>query len=96
MAESACARPGAGCRMSTISYPTAAFADRDVEAALDAIAAAGFEQAEILGEVPHVAVPLRGEALAGFRRRLESRGLTASVHAPMRENVPGAPDEQGL
>ena len=33
--------------MPTISYSTAGFMDRDVEAALDAIAAAGFQQVRI-------------------------------------------------
>ena len=76
------------------SYSTSGFGDRDVEAALDAIAAAGFKQAEICGQDPHVETPPQGRALDQFRARLESRGLAGgTVHAPMRQNVLGAPEE---
>jgi sugar phosphate isomerase/epimerase len=78
-----------------VSYSTAGFSDRPVEAALDEIAAAGFRFMELLGQEPHVAVPPTGTALAQFKRRLAERGLSAStVHAPLRENVLGAPDEE--
>ena len=80
--------------MSKISYATVGFGDRDVEAALDSVVAASFEQAEILGQEPHVATPPKGQALADFAKRLRSRGLSATVHAPLTTNVLGAPDEQ--
>ena len=79
--------------MTKSSYATVGFGDRDVEAALDAIAAAGFDQAEILGQEPHIATPLRGLALLDFAERLESRGLSSTVHAPL-SSVLGVPDEQ--
>jgi protein FrlC len=65
------------------AYSTAGFRDRDVEGALDAIVAAGFEEAEILGEKPHVADPPLGRAVSEFRARLQARGIRATtVHAP--------------
>ena len=84
----------ASCRMAKISYATIGFGDRDVEAALDAIAAAGFSQAEILGQEPHVASPPTGQALADFVKGLRSRGLSVTLHAPLTTNVLGAPEEQ--
>ncbi len=80
--------------MAKISYGTIGFLDRDVEAALDAIAAAGFGQAEILAHDPHVVGPPTGRALADFIKRLQSRGLSATVHGPMTTNVLGAPEEE--
>jgi sugar phosphate isomerase/epimerase len=80
--------------MSNISYSTLGFVDRDVEAALDGVAAAGFTQTEIMGQAPHLAVPPKGKALADFRARLVARGLRArTVHAPLTRNVLGAPEE---
>jgi len=80
--------------MSNISYSTVGFTDRDIESALDNVAAAGFVQTEISGQDAHIARPLRGEQLSTFRTRLSDRGLKArTVHAPMRRNVLGAPDE---
>ena len=80
--------------MSNISYSTLGFVDREVEAALDGVAAAGFSQTEILGQEPHLAVPPKGKALTDFRARLADRGLRArTVHAPLTRNVLGAPDE---
>ena len=80
--------------MNKISYATMGFSDRDVDAAIESVAAAGFPQTEILGQEPHLAVPPTGRALAEFDRRLKSLGLSASVHAPLTTNVLGAPDEQ--
>ncbi|MDP6439217.1 MAG: sugar phosphate isomerase/epimerase [Candidatus Brocadiia bacterium] len=80
--------------MSKISYSTSGFTDRGVEAALDGVAAAGFPQAEILGQEPHLAEVPTGKALLDFRSRLESRGFSGcTVHAPLRTNVLGAPEE---
>ena len=45
--------------MSNISYSTLGFVDREVEVALDGVAAAGFSQTEIMGQEPHLAVPPR-------------------------------------
>lgn len=79
--------------MTDISYSTAGFSDRDIDAALDAIAAAGFDHVEISASEPHVAVPPEGDALLAFSSRLEERGIAAgTVHAPMRKNVLGAPE----
>ena len=81
--------------MSTVSYSTIGFNDRDVEAALDGIAAAGFAHAEIVGQEPHLAVVPEGPALRDFRQRLETRGLSGgTVHAPLTRNVLGAPEEE--
>ena len=80
--------------MNKIGYCTVGLGDRDVESALDAIAAAGFDGAEIMGEEPHVAAPLKGQALTAFRRGLETRRLDVSVHAPLGRSVLGAPEEE--
>ena len=80
--------------MSEVSYATLGFLDRNVEAALDAVAAAGFRHTEILGQEPHLDAVPTGKALVEFRSRLRSRGLSgATVHAPLRRNVLGAPEE---
>ena len=80
--------------MSRISYATAGFRDRDVEAALDAVVEAGFTRTEIQGQKPHVAEPPEGRELAEFRARLEARGLKeGTVHGPPTTNVLGAPEE---
>ena len=81
--------------MDDTSYSTVGFNDRDVEAALDAVAEAGFPQTEIQGKGPHVATPLTGRTLSEFRARVEQRGLRArSVHAPSQRTVLGATDEE--
>ena len=80
--------------MSRISYSTAGFRDRDVEAALDAVVEAGFARAEIQGQEPHLAEVPQGRELIEFRGRLEARGLGAgTVHAPATTNILGAPEE---
>ncbi len=80
--------------MGKISCSSAGFRDRDIEAALDAIAAAGFDWAEVVGYEPHVAQPLTGTELQEFRRRMEERGLApGTVHAPLTRNVLAAPEE---
>ncbi len=80
--------------MDKISYATLGFSDRDLDAAIESVAAADFLQTEIHGQEPHLAVPPTSRALAEFDRRLKSLGLSASVHAPTMTNVLGAPDEQ--
>lgn len=80
--------------MNSIGYSTLGFMDRDVGAALDAIAAAGFDSAEILCKPPHLAEPLTGPEATRFRAALEHRKLQSwSVHAPLGRTVLGAPDE---
>lgn len=80
--------------MNQVSYSTLGFEDRDIEAALDSIAAAGFRFTELLGQEPHIVTPPVGKALVEFRNRLTARELHAiTVHAPLRHNVLGAPDE---
>ena len=77
-----------------ISYSAAGFEDRDVEAALDAIAAAGFRYTELFGREPHIPAPLTGATLAGFNRRVRERGLSIpTIHAPLDRTVLGAPEE---
>lgn len=74
--------------MADTSYSTTGLRDRDVEAALDAIADAGFEYTEIFGQAPHVSEPPTGQALHDFRQRMRQRGLAArTVHAPFRVQV---------
>lgn len=81
-------------RMAQISYSTQGFIDRDIAPALEAIASAGFSQAEISSQSPHASSPLTGHELDQFRSLLSASGVSAgTVHAPMRENVLGAPDE---
>lgn len=81
--------------MDDTSYSTAGFGDRGVEAALDAIAEAGFPQVEIQGKDPHISEPLTGKALSEFRARLDARGLTArTMHAPSGRTVLGATNEE--
>ena len=81
--------------MYDISYGTTGFEDRGLEAALDAIAAAGFKQTEILGQEPHLSKPPSGAALTAFYNRSEARGLRArTVHAPLKTHMLGAPVEQ--
>ena len=80
--------------MSRISYSTAGFVDRDVEAALDAVAAAGYRQTELVGQAPHVAEPLTGPDLSSFLARVGQRGLSVrTVHAPLGRNALGVPEE---
>ena len=80
--------------MKHVSYSTIGFTDRNVEAALEAIAKAGFTAVEILGQRPHIERPYKGRALVEFRQRLDSRNLQhRTVHAPATRNVLGAPDE---
>ena len=72
--------------MAQISYSTAGFNDRDIVPALRAIAAAGFSQAEISSQPPHMSSPLHGNDLKLFQELLKVCGVGAStVHAPMRE-----------
>ena len=76
------------------SYGSVGFNDRDLEAALAAIAAAGFDLTEVMGKEPHVGTPLSGRALVELRQYIQASGVSAaSVHAPMRHNVLGPPDE---
>ena len=78
-----------------VSYASAGFMDRDIEAALAAIAAAGFSQTELSALPPHISPPPDGQALSVFRAGLEARGLRVrTVHAPMGRNVLGAEDEE--
>lgn len=80
--------------MVRVSYSSAGFEDRDIEAALDATAAAGFRFTELCGRAPHISQPFTGEALVGFHRRLLARGLQASsVHGPTAPHILGAPEE---
>jgi len=80
--------------MPDFSYGTTGFEDRDLEAALDAIVAAGFNNAEILGQAPHLSEPPIGAKLTAFCKRLDARGICArTVHAPLKTHMLGAPEE---
>ena len=79
--------------MNNTGYSTVGFTDRNIEKALDAIAGIGFGYAEILGQDPHVAIPLKGRPLSRFRKGLEERNLSNTVHAPLGVNTLGGPDE---
>jgi len=77
-----------------VSYSSAGFEDRSIDAALDAIAAAGFRYTELCARAPHVPEPPTGATLIQFRDSLSSRGLQVSaVHGPTACYVLGAPDE---
>ena len=81
--------------MKQVNYSTVGFTDRDIEAALDAVAAAGFTGTEIVGQAPHLDQPPEGQALIEFRERPDSRELLCrTVHAPLTRNVLGAPEEE--
>ncbi len=78
--------------MADVSYSTMGFEDRGFEAALDAIASAGFTCIE-LSVIPHAVGPPVGRAATDIRRQIERRGLRATtVHAPLGDNVLGPPD----
>ena len=80
--------------MTDISLSSTPFNDRDLHPALDAIAAAGFTNIEISSAPPHLDKPLEGADLETLKRGLAERGFTGcTIHAPMRENTPGAPEE---
>ena len=91
--------------MPHVSYSASGFLGYDVSAALDAIAAAGFDFFELGGcgssvsdwqfdsraDAPR---PPNGRAALEFRRLIESCGLRAStLHAPAKTNVLGPPSE---
>jgi sugar phosphate isomerase/epimerase len=77
-----------------VSYSTAGFEDRGIEAALDAVAEVGFAFTELCGRSPHIATPPAAGEAAAFRDRLTARGLTATtVHGPTGRHVLGPPDE---
>lgn len=81
--------------MDDTSYSTAGFADRDTEAALDAIAESGFPQAEVSARLLNGDDPLPADELSAFLSRLERRGLRArTVHAPSSRITLGAPEEE--
>ena len=78
-----------------ISYSTVGFRDRNIQKALEAVAEAGFSQVEILGQEPHVADPLCEKQLSALKSCLKNCGLSArTVHAPLKKNVLGAPEEE--
>ena len=91
--------------MPDVSYSLGAFSQHSIDQALDAVAEAGFSCIELAGLgtsftdwnlVQHddVPVPPTGPAATEFRQQIEKRGLRATtMHAPMRRNVLGAPDE---
>ena len=80
--------------MTNISYATLGFSDRDLDAALDAVAEAGFQRTELLGQDPHLSTVPQGRDLVDFRARLEARGIgQGTVHAPLTRNILGAPEE---
>jgi sugar phosphate isomerase/epimerase len=77
-----------------ISYSTAGFRNRTLEAALTATAAAGYTHVEIATQDHLRRVPT-GAELERLHKHLHRCGLSVgTVHAPMRENVLGAPDEE--
>jgi sugar phosphate isomerase/epimerase len=78
--------------MYRVSYSSSGFEDRGIEAALDAVALAGFRYVELCARAPHIPTPPTGVALARFRNRLSDRGLHLSaVHGPTARHVLGAP-----
>ena len=78
--------------MPTVSYSTVGFADRDLDSALDAIAAAGFDGVELF--VAASDTPPTSREATDIRRKIERRGLIATtVHGPARRNVLGAPTD---
>jgi len=81
--------------MNNISYSTLGFEDRSLEAALDGIAAAGFQQVELLGHTPHLGLPVTDWAASALRAQLERRGFKAwTIHGPFRRHALGAPEAE--
>ena len=78
--------------MPIISLSTSCFADRELTAALDAIAEAGFDGVEL--SMAHVDEPSSPGEATEFRRQIEECGLVpTTVHGPARRNVLGASTE---
>ena len=77
-----------------ISYGTVGFGKRSLEGALEGAAAAGYTHVEISSSEPHLdKIPAAAE-LEQLQEHIRGCGLQAgTVHAPMRENVLGAPEE---
>lgn len=70
------------------------FKDRDIAPALEAISTAGFDHIEVSSQPPHMSTPLEGCELDAFRALLtDCEVRVGTIHAPMRENVLGAPEE---
>jgi len=79
--------------MSKIGYSTMGFSDRDLEAALNAIAEAGFDRVELAAD-PHVPMPISINTAVQLCRQLGHCGLMAStMHAPLGRTVLGPPVE---
>lgn len=80
--------------MQRVSYSSDGFENPDLEAALDAIAAVGFQYTGLCARAPHSRIPPTGAVLTGFRNGLVARGPHISaVHGPTARHVLGAPDE---
>ena len=79
--------------MDNTSSSTLAFSDRSLEAALDALAQAGFPQAEIKASDRHVGTPNEQEIsrLRGILGAHSVRGRT--MHAPAGRNILAAMDD---
>jgi sugar phosphate isomerase/epimerase len=81
--------------MSNASYATAGFSDRGLGPALDAIAAAGFSQAELLHKPPHVPEPFEDRTPSELRAVFDRHGVRArTVHAPTMRVALGVTDEE--
>ena len=79
--------------MDNTSCSTSAFTDRSLEAALDALAQAGFPQAEIKGYDPHVGAPSERE-ISRIRAILEAHSVRGrTMHAPHGRIILAAMDD---
>ena len=79
--------------MDNTSSTTSAFRHLSLQAALDALAEAGFPQVEIKGSDPHVRTP-SGQELSRLRGILETHSVRGrTMHAPAGRNTLAAMDD---
>lgn len=77
-----------------ISYGTVGFRDYSLEHAFEKIAEVGFTLVELSSMEPHLDNIPKGASLERVKKSMRECGLRAgTVHAPLAENVLGAPEE---
>jgi L-ribulose-5-phosphate 3-epimerase len=80
---------------TSISYSTSGFRDRDISAALSAIARAGFASVEVAAIDPHLGKSIDEDGIAAISAALAAAGVAArSVHSPLGGPALGTLDEE--
>ena len=80
--------------MKRLAYATVGFTDRNIHRALEDIASCGFNEAQILGDSPHLPVPLKGSKLKELLKTIEGLSLSITMHAPYSIHVLGGVEEE--